>query len=151
MVAAGRADRGDWNAAFNVAQFDGVSGRSDWRIVLPGSFGYGSALDVAVILGAPILGSNLSMFSALLTRSPRIKLTTNRIFLVEVGILLSLAIASIALLVTPVLSSYMSPEGARRSKFSQLVSNHVFCDINGDEFISVMHSKSVTDKIRGNH
>ncbi len=48
VVAAGWAERQEHNAAFNVAEFNGTTGSTEWRILIPGSQGYGTANSVAV-------------------------------------------------------------------------------------------------------
>ena len=43
----------------------------------------------------------------------------------------------------------MRLEGARGSKFAEFVPNHVFGDINGDEYLAVMDAEVDSDKIGG--
>ena len=45
----------------------------------------------------------------------------------------------------------MATERASRRKFTQLVSDHILGNVHGNELISVMHSNSLTHKIRRNH
>ena len=45
----------------------------------------------------------------------------------------------------------MAAEYARRGKFAQLVSDHVFRNVNRDELITIVHSESVAYEIRRNH
>ncbi len=57
VVAGGWAERRDFSAALNVAEFDGITGSTEWRIVLPGPHGYGVAQSVAVDAGGQVLVS----------------------------------------------------------------------------------------------
>ncbi len=45
----------------------------------------------------------------------------------------------------------MASERTRRSELTQLVSYHVFCNINRNEFISIVNCNGMPDKIRRNH
>src|SRR5690606_34677123 len=115
------------------------------------------------------LGLNLRMAKAISTCFPLTKSATRRIFLGEVGQLLSLAIAScffssfnlsaICLLRTPIaylLFSFvfgprMSPKGSCGRKFPKLVTYHVLGHIHGNKLFSVVHRYGLSHKIRGDH
>ena len=45
----------------------------------------------------------------------------------------------------------MATELTRRSKFSELVSNHVFSNINRNKFVSIVNCNGMTYKIRRYH
>ena len=45
----------------------------------------------------------------------------------------------------------MATELTRRSKFSELVSNHVFSNINRNKFVSIVNCNSMTYEIRRYH
>lgn len=50
-----------------------------------------------------------------------------------------------------VLLSCMAAEDTCRGEFSELVADHVFSNIHGDELVAVMHSNREAYEIRGNH
>ncbi len=41
----------------------------------------------------------------------------------------------------------MRTENPRRGKLAQLMPNHAFMDVDWNEFVSIVHRKSVTDEI----
>ena len=45
----------------------------------------------------------------------------------------------------------MAAECAGEGKFTKLMAYHVFCDIDGDKLVAVMHGESVADEIGGDH
>ena len=45
----------------------------------------------------------------------------------------------------------MASERTRRSKFAQLMSYHVFCNIYRNKFISIVNCNGMAYKIRRNH
>jgi len=55
------------------------------------------------------------------------------------------------LFLTFVFGSGMAAENARGSEFTQLMANHILGHIHGDEFVAVMHSDGLADKVGGNH
>jgi hypothetical protein len=66
--------------------------------------------------------------------------------------------ASVFLLAQPLLSAFIfflvarvTSKGPGRSKFAQLVSNHVFGDKHGDEFVAVVNCQGVSHKLRRDH
>src|SRR5690606_7456141 len=90
---------------------------------------------------------NFRRLMATSTRLPLIWLATNLIFRGDNGQFFSLATASIFYF----LLRWMRFERSCRSKFSQLMTHHVFGYINRNEFISVMYCEGVTYKIRRDH
>ena len=45
----------------------------------------------------------------------------------------------------------MASERTRRGKLAQLMSNHIFRNINRNEFISIVNCNGMPNKIRRNH
>ena len=45
----------------------------------------------------------------------------------------------------------MSAETTGRCKLTELVTNHVFSNINRDKLVSVMNCNGMSHEIRGNH
>ena len=45
----------------------------------------------------------------------------------------------------------VAAEGAGGSKFAQLVADHVFGHVNGDELVAVVDCKGVSNEFGGNH
>src|SRR5690606_25889739 len=98
------------------------------------------------------------------TRLPRIKSTTCRTFVGEMRTWRAIALASIALLLptqnkaaVALLShrrrtflSSVAPKGSRWGKLAQLVSDHIFRDIDGHMLSSIVDCNRMPDKLRKN-
>ena len=55
------------------------------------------------------------------------------------------------LFLTFVLLTSVTTEDTCGSEFAQFVAYHVFSNVNGDEFVAVMHCDSKSDEIGGDH
>src|SRR5512133_1776268 len=100
---------------------------------------------------AAFFGVKRNVASALPTGLPRTMSATRRHFCGEMRAFLSLAATCMALLRGRALVARVTPEGARRGEFAELVADHVLGHEHRDVLLAVVHGNRQADHVRQDH